>query len=67
MAFGSGHGMHWPRDAVVDCGMERTIENTAWASMMEIQVHMDVVSFPGQYLMEAVHPDAKLRDAAEKG
>jgi len=43
---------------------ERTIENTL-GIFDEIQVHLDVVSSQAS-LMEAVHPDAKLRDAAEK-
>src|SRR5258705_9265746 len=43
---------------------ERTIENTL-GIYDEIQIHLDVVSSQAS-LMEAVHPDAKLRDAAEK-
>ncbi len=43
---------------------DRTIENTL-GIYDEIQVHLDVVSSQAS-LMEAVHPDAKLRDAAEK-
>src|SRR4051794_31292426 len=42
----------------------RTIENTL-VSYDEIQLHLDVVSSQAS-LLEAVHPDSQLRDAAEK-
>ncbi|MDX6713024.1 MAG: thimet oligopeptidase, partial [Blastocatellia bacterium] len=49
---------------MVSIADERTVENTL-SIYDEIQIHLDVVSSQAS-LMEAVHPDAKLRDAAEK-